>query len=98
MHEIIYMKAFYEPWWQFDGWEKEIVSRKSFSSAIEAEAFLQEMKTLFAGRYSRQAVKGRAFIAFWTEEEQVFCEACDDDLQTYHGLIWLVDGKPVHFS
>ncbi|WP_088006274.1 DUF1033 family protein [Indiicoccus explosivorum] len=98
MHEIIYMKAFYEPWWQFDGWEKEVVSRKLFSTAAEAKSFFMEMKDAFAVRYPYQSAKGEAFIAFWTEEEQVFCEACDDDLQTYHGLIWLVDGKPVHFS
>lgn len=98
MYEIIYMKANYEPWWQFDGWEKEIVSRKEFQTAQEAEAFLEEMKVSFAGRYPHQLSKGAAFIAFWTEDEQVFCEACDDDLQTYHGLIWLCDGKPVQFS
>ena len=30
MYKIIYMKADFEPWWQFEGWEEHIVSVYSY--------------------------------------------------------------------
>ncbi len=32
MFKIIYMKADYEPWWQFEGWEEHIVSTETFDT------------------------------------------------------------------
>jgi len=94
MNEIIYMKAGYEPWWMFSGWEEYIVEKQVFSSDKEASDYLELLLSKFRSMYPHEANQKGACWAFWTEDEQEFCEACDDDLQTYHGVIWLKSGKP----
>ena len=95
MNEIIYMKAEYEPWWMFSGWEKTIIEKHVFSTDIEAQSYLEKMLSKFRTVYPNEANQKGSCWAFWTEEEQEFCEACDDDLQTYHGILWLQNGKPI---
>jgi hypothetical protein len=94
MNEIIYMKAGYEPWWMFSGWEEYIVDKQVFTCDKEASAYLESLLSKFRSMYPHEANQKGACWAFWTEDEQEFCEACDDDLQTYHGVMWLNDGKP----
>jgi hypothetical protein len=40
-------------------------------------------------------VKKNCFFAFWSENEKLSCEACSDDLQIFHGIILLFEGKPL---
>ncbi|WP_019415483.1 DUF1033 family protein [Paenisporosarcina sp. TG20] len=94
MNEIIYMKAGYEPWWMFPGWEKTIIEKHVFSSDMEALAHLELLLTKFRKAFPNEENQKGTCWAFWSEEEQEFCEACDDDLQTYHGIMWLKNGKP----
>ncbi|WP_075617791.1 DUF1033 family protein [Paenisporosarcina indica] len=94
MNEIIYMKAEYEPWWMFSGWEKTIIEKNVFTTDREAKNYLDSLLTKFRNAYPNESKQKGACWAFWTEDEQQFCEACDDDLQTYHGILWLKDGKP----
>lgn len=89
MYDVIYMKADYEPWWMFDGWEETICSRHTFESLQEAEAFLKVTLATFRQQYECEAVKKDCFYAFWSECEKVFCEGCDEDLQLYHGIIFM---------
>ena len=42
-------------------------------------------------------MKKDCFFAFWSEDEINFCEGCDEDLQLYHGVILMKDGKPDAF-
>ncbi len=95
MHEIIYMKADYEPWWMFSRWEETIVEKQAFLSEAEALIYLNSLLAKFRKTYPYEAKQKGTCWAFWTDEEQVFCDACDDDLQTYHGILWLKDGKPL---
>jgi len=95
MNEIIYMKAGYEPWWMFAGWEKTIIEKHVFSTEAEAKSYLESMLNKFRSEYPHEANQKGTCWAFWSEDEQEFCEACDDDLQTYHGVLWLQGGKPI---
>lgn len=95
MFEVIYMKADYEPWWMFDGWEKEIVSRHSFQQELEARNYLVSILENLQEKYPHTNSKHDCFFAFWTDEERTFCEACDDDLQTFHGVLILCNGTPL---
>lgn len=88
MYKIIYMKADYEPWWQFDGWEEKIIEEKIFDNKEEAKQFLEEILNKFGKKYMHHGYKKERFWAFWSDDEVQFCEACDDDIQTYHGIIW----------
>ncbi len=94
MNEIIYMKAGYEPWWMFSGWEEYIIEKQVFTSDKEASDYLESLLSKFRNTYPNEEKQKGACWAFWTEDEQEFCEACDDDLQTFHGVIWLKNGKP----
>ena len=42
MFEVIYMKAEFEPWWMFDGWEETILSRHSFDEIVEGKRIYGE--------------------------------------------------------
>lgn len=92
MYEVIYMKAEFEPWWMFEGWEENILRRKKFDNKIDATHYLDECLLDFRTKYKHEQEKKQCF-AFWSDDERSFCEACDDDLQIYHGLFILFDGK-----
>ncbi|MGF9978088.1 DUF1033 family protein [Viridibacillus arvi] len=88
MYKIIYMKADYEPWWQFEGWEEHIIEENVFEIKEEAEHYLIKTLQIFKEKYEHDASKKERFWAFWSDDEVGFCEACDEDIQTYHGIIW----------
>lgn len=90
MFEIIYMKADYEPWWQFDGWEEHIVEKVTFDQEDDALVYLNKKLDEFRHRFPREQMKKDRYWAFWSVKEQCFCESCEDDLQIYHGIIWSV--------
>ncbi len=94
MFEVIYMKADFEPWWMFEGWEEHIEDRTAFTSFDEAVNYLQQTVQSMKAQYEFVEARKNCYIAFWTAAEQCFCEDCDDDLQTYHGLIFMKDGQP----
>lgn len=90
MFEIIYMKADYEPWWAFEGWEQHIVEKATFDREEEALYFLNKMLEDFRIKFPQEKEKEGKYWAFWSVKEQCFCESCDDDLQIFHGVIWNV--------
>lgn len=87
------MKADFEPWWQFEGWESNIVETQSFKTEEELNAALEEVLQKFRSTYENEASKDIKYYAFWNEEECEYCEACDDNSQIYHGIII---EKPIH--
>lgn len=94
MHEIVYTRADYEPWWMFDDWEEKTISRETFTSSEEAQRHLEELQHDFGLRFSNHEKRDLAFDAYWNEEEMEYCEKCEEDLQIFHSIIWLVDGVP----
>ena len=92
------MKADYEPWWMFDGWEETIRSRCSFNDAKEALVYYEKLLAELREKYELEAMKKDCFYAFWSESEKTFCEGCDEDLQLYHGVIFMKDGKPATYN
>ncbi|MFC7687139.1 DUF1033 family protein [Ureibacillus sp. GCM10028918] len=87
MYQIIYMKADYEPWWKFEGWESNIISTSEFETEKEFQENLQETLLDFRQKFEHEASKEDKYYAFWTEEEREYCEACEDDIQIFHGII-----------
>ena len=87
MYKIIYMKADYEPWWQFDGWEEKIISTYEYMSKETFEVAFNGILQKFRKQYDNEVSKDNRYYAFWSEDEREFCEACDDDIQIYHGII-----------
>ncbi|NYF24711.1 DUF1033 family protein [Sporosarcina sp. JAI121] len=97
MFEVIYMKADYEPWWMFDEWEDTIRSRHSFDDVNSAVLHFEKLIAELRKKHKHEAVKKDCFYAFWSEDEINFCDGCDEDLQLYHGIILMKDGKPRNF-
>lgn len=87
MYKLIYMKADYEPWWQFEGWEDHIVSCESFETEEQLKIALHKMLSEFRLRYENEQLKKEDYYAFWSEDESEYCESCDEDTQIYHGVI-----------
>lgn len=87
MYEIIYMKADYEPWWQFEDWESTIVFVKQFNNIEECNIQLEELLKEFRKKYANEMKRDEMYYAFWSEKERTYCEACDEDSQIYHGII-----------
>lgn len=94
MFEVIYMKADYEPWWMFEDWEETIRTRCSFDNAEEAMIYCDQLLAELRSKYAQEAMKKGCFYAFWSECEKDFCESCDEDLQVYHGVIFMKNGEP----
>lgn len=86
-YEIIYMKADFEPWWQFDGWEDYIVERFTFETKEQFEKALEKKLSEMRKKYPCERLNKEIYYAFWDEEELEYCEGCDEDAQVYHGLI-----------
>ena len=93
MFTIIYMKADYEPWWKFEGWEAFIQTNETFETEEQFESALQRKLQHFRLTYDNEVAKEGGFWAYWSEDESVFCEACDDDVQIYHGIIATKSGN-----
>ena len=91
MYKILYMKADYEPWWQFEGWEDQIVSSETFNTKEQFDNALLKKLEIFRGKYPNERCEKDVFWAFWTEEESVYCEGCDEEVQLYHGLVLVLD-------
>ena len=87
MYKIIYMKADYEPWWQFEGWEEMIEETFLFDSEDEYYQGVKNIITQFREKYENEKIQKEKYIAFWNESEAQYCEACEEDVQIYHGII-----------
>lgn len=91
------MKADFEPWWMFEGWEESIVSRIPCKDKEEMEEHLANLLKKLREENDHATVKNNCFYAFWSTKETCFCEACDEDLQIYHGVMVLKESKPFIF-
>lgn len=90
MYEIIYMKADYEPWWAFEGWEEFIMEKVIFDKEEEARSFLEKKLNDLRGKFPKEEMRNDKYWAFWSVKEQCYCESCEDDLQIFHGIIFNV--------
>ncbi|MEK4137298.1 DUF1033 family protein [Kurthia sp. FSL E2-0154] len=94
MYKVIYMKADYEPWWQFEGWEEHVVTEVTYDNEQEASQYLQQLIEEFSKKYMNMMHKKDRFWAFWSDDEREYCENCADCLPVYHGVIWeVVEGN-----
>lgn len=97
MYEVIYIKADYEPWWMFEGWEEMVRLRKSFEELDEAILFAHSLMDEMRGCFSKEKTRKGSFTAFWNPGERTYCDGCDDDMQLYHGVFLLKGNEPISF-
>ncbi len=87
MYKIIYMKADFEPWWQFEGWESHILSTHQYETEEAYICALEKVLAKFREEFQHEEMRKERFIAFWNDDECTYCEGCDEDAQVYHGLV-----------
>lgn len=97
MYEVIYMKADYEPWWMFEGWEEMVRLRRSFDTLVEAVEFANVIMEEMRGSFAKEKTRKGTFTAFWNPGERTYCDGCDDDMQLYHGVFLLQGSEPICF-
>ncbi len=88
-------KGEYEPWWFFEEWETSIQEDFSFSDKEAAFLKYQELAEALLSNYPKHQTKKDCLLAAWNEEEVEYCEDCEDDIQTFHGLILFFEGGSV---
>ncbi|MDE8562394.1 DUF1033 family protein [Anoxybacillus rupiensis] len=76
-----------EPWYFLDGWEKQIKEQKQFTNSKEAMAQYKALVEAHRQRFDHYQIKGSSIACFWNDGEEVYCEACDEFLQVYHGIL-----------
>jgi hypothetical protein len=86
---ILITEGDYEPWVFLDGWEENIKERMVFEYKKDAVQKYLELLKLYKIRYKHSEKRGLSIFGFWNEGEEVYCEACDEFLQVFHGLLFL---------
>lgn len=94
MWKLVKMTADYEPWWLFDDWRDKIVMEKSFSSFEDVLTEWSNLTCELSNKFTSSEYRETGMTVFFTEGDLVFCEACDDDVQIYHGILLLKNDEP----
>jgi hypothetical protein len=98
IRKVILTRSDAEPWWFFEDWQKDIVKSWEFEEELAA---VQKYKTEISRlrkKFPNVKTKNYQSIAFWNPDEVEFCEACDDDVQTYHGIILFENDQPMELK
>ncbi len=92
MYQVIKMYGDFEPWWFVDGWEEDVTEARTFERYEDAVAVFQKEWVRLSEQFPMKKLKNGTLAAFWNEDDQYWCEECDEYLQRYHSLL-LVETK-----
>lgn len=95
MYQIFFTEGEYEPWWFFEDWKTLVLSETSFPTYEEAVRSYNEHDEQLTSKYPFKKTKGNYLVAYWSEDESVYCESCEDDIQLYYGLMLLKNDKAI---
>ncbi|MGO2082459.1 DUF1033 family protein [Vagococcus sp.] len=93
MYQVITIYGENEPWWFFDDWQEAITSKTEYASFEEAEVDFLDKYQKRMEINEKIKCKDPYLVAFWNEDDTIYCEDCDEDLQAYEGLMLLHNFK-----
>ncbi|WP_238786618.1 DUF1033 family protein [Vagococcus coleopterorum] len=96
MYQVVTMHGENEPWWFFEDWRDDILTEDSYDDfQVALKAF---EKALVNTHTQLPEIKGKDnfLIACWDPQELRYCDDCDEDVQLYHGILLLKDGKKIN--
>ncbi|WP_379946595.1 DUF1033 family protein [Enterococcus devriesei] len=95
MYQVITMYGDNEPWWFFEEWQADIQEMASFDFLDEAVDYYENRWNELQNTNTYSNAKQNFLSAFWKEQDERWCEECDDYLQQYWGLALLKDEQPL---
>lgn len=95
MYQVFLMKGEYEPWWFFEDWKTLVINEAVFPTFEEALHAYNEQNEQLADKYPFKKTKENYLVAYWSEDDSVYCESCEDDIQLYYGLLLLKNDKVI---
>jgi hypothetical protein len=87
-----------EPWYFLEGWKEQIKERFTFNNKKDAIYKYVELIKCYHKRFQRYEKRGLSIVCFWNEGEEVYCEACDDYLQVFHGILFFNNDAVFNFK
>lgn len=84
MYEVVIIKADYEGWWLFDGWQEDIIKRYK---ATDLDNLLDTYNTIIdemKHKYNSHITGKYNIIAFFNACDLEYCEDCEEDMQIYY--------------
>lgn len=95
MYQVVELYGPFEPWWFLEDWKEDIVKVTSYDTFEEALVAFKKQWCYYKVAKPYYRSKASLLAAFWHEEDQSWCEDCDEPLQDYHSLALLKDWKEV---
>ena len=95
LYQVIVMYGDNEPWWFFEEWQEDILEKDEFDCLDEAVAYYVKKWQEVSSKYTYTNVKPNYLAAFWNDEDERWCEECDESLQQYLGLALLKNYQAV---
>ena len=89
MFQVIKLCGNFEPWWFLEDWQNDIVSSHLFFDFDQALTTYRELWNDMMRTYPYHKSKKNLLATFWDEDDQIWCEECDEDLKQYNSIMLL---------
>jgi len=93
MWEVIIIRADYEGWWLFEGWQDFIIYQEQADTEEKFEKIYKERLKLMREKFTNEVIGKYNIHAFYNNCELHYCEDCEEDLQIFYSLIPLKNGE-----
>jgi len=93
MFHIVIIKADYEGWWLFDGWQDDITERYTFQNEVEMKFKYDELINDMKKTYHSFKKGKHEMVAFFNGCDLEYCDDCGEDIQIYYTPIMLKDNE-----
>ncbi|MCG1009150.1 DUF1033 family protein [Salinicoccus sp. ID82-1] len=84
MLSIVILKADYEGWWLFEGWQDNIIRQYSYDSEKDMREAYAEVKQQMGEKFHSSKDGKYRLTAYFNGCELEYCDDCDEDLQIYY--------------
>lgn len=95
MYQVITMLGENEPWWFFDDWQEDIQTQVEYRDFHEALEVFEKVLSDYHQKLPNIKMKDHFLVACWEPSELRYCDDCDEDLQLFHGILLLKNGKKI---
>lgn len=93
MYQIKTIRADFEGWWLFEGWQQLVIGTIDCATNEEFMEMYQDELINMRNKYHHEVIGKYNIHAFYNHCDVFFCEDCDEDLQIYYSLIPLKNGE-----